>query len=96
MSIQDIIPTPATYCDLKKNELIIIKIPTGNAKYPVILWAIFQVSSSRIVQGNLNPMYLLKGILGEILPKIIMKIEIPIISILSEASAVIVTDGDTI
>ena len=32
--------------------------------YPMILWAIFHVSSSRIVQGDRKPVCLLKGNLG--------------------------------
>ncbi len=40
----------------------------GNVKYPKTLWANLHVSSSAIVQGNLNPTFLLNGILGELFP----------------------------
>ena len=60
---------------LKKNDKANIPIPIGKDTYPNILWAIFQVLSSLIVQGNLNPIYLLKGILGAIFPKNIINIE---------------------
>lgn len=60
---------------LKKNTEINITIAIGKDRYPRILWAIFQVLSSLIVQGSLNPKYLLNGILGDRLPKNIINIE---------------------
>ena len=77
------IPTIPTIFPSKKNDIINIIIAIGKDKYPISLCAIFQVSSSLIVQGNLNPKYLLKGILGDEFQKIIIKADIkPIINIL--------------
>lgn len=73
--IQVKMPKVATVSILKKNAKTNIPIAIGKDRYPTILWATFQVSSSRIVQGNLNPIYLLNGILGDRLPKNIINIE---------------------
>jgi len=60
---------------LKKNADINIIIAIGKEIYPKILWANFQVSSSLIVQGSLNPKYLLNGILGAEFPNTITRID---------------------
>lgn len=68
-------PVVATISVLMKNAETNMAIEIGKDRYPTILWATFQVSSSRIVQGSLNPIYLLNGILGDRLPKNIINIE---------------------
>ena len=70
--IQVRIQAGITFSLLIKNEAVNIAIAIGNDKYPKILWATFQVSSSRTVQGSLSPKYLLKGILVARLPKTII------------------------